>query len=116
MHVEKALEAIEFDDDEERIVNPIVTKKDDVEERLLITCDYFTLEKISVQILYQDSCEDDKFLVYFIVSGKGEICPQGMSEESMAFQKGDFLFLPASLGHFEIQTDTGCDILRIIVT
>ena len=33
-----------------------------------------------------------------------------------AFQKGDFMFLPASLGGFEIQTDTSCEIIKTIVT
>ena len=116
LQVEKALEAIEYHDEDERLVNPIVTKRTEVEERLLVTCDYFTVEKISVPILYQASCDEDKFMVYFIALGRGEICPQGMSEESMAFQRGDFLFLPASMGGFEIQTDTSCEILKTIVT
>ncbi len=116
LHLEKALEVIEFDDDEEALVNPIVTKKTEVEERLLVTCDYFTVEKISVPIFYQDTCSGDRFCVYFIASGKGEICPQGIAEEAMVFTRGDFLFLPASLEQFEIQTDTGCEILKTVVT
>ncbi len=116
LQLQKALEAIDFFDDEERIVNPVVSKKDEVEERLLITCDYFTVEKVTIPLYFQDECDEDKFMVYFIASGKGEISPLGMPEESMAFQKGDFLFLPASLGSFEVQTDTSCDIVKTIVT
>ncbi len=116
LQIDKALEVIEYHDEDERLVNPIVNKRSEVEERLLTTCDYFTVEKISIPILYQATCDEDKFMAYFIASGRGEICPQGMSEESMTFQKGDFLFLPASMGSFEIQTDTSCEILKTIVT
>ncbi len=116
LQIEKGIQSVAFHDEEESLVNPIVTKKNEVEERLLVTCDYFTVERVSVPIFYQDNCDGDKFRVYFIASGKGEICPQGMSEESMAFKQGDFLFLPASLGAFEIQTDTSCDIIKTIVT
>jgi mannose-6-phosphate isomerase len=116
LQVDEALEVIRYHDDEERIVNPIVSKKDEVEERLLVTCDYFTVEKIKVPIFFSDRFEGDRFGVYFIASGRGELYPRGMQDEAMVFDKGDFLFLPASVGSIEVQTDTSCEIIKTIVT
>ncbi len=115
LQIEEAFASIQFHDEEERIVSPIVTKETTVEERLLVTCDYFTVEKVNIPIFYQDACNGSKFMVYFVSEGQGRMFPCGMPQDSMTLNKGDFLLLPACLGDFEIQTDTGCEIIKTVV-
>lgn len=117
LHIDKALSVINYDDFEEAIVNPIVVQSGDVEHRLLLACDHFTVEKLMIKTAYGAKCEGEKFFVLFVLRGNGRLLYGKDLSASVALSTGEFVYLPASLGQYKVIPDKGeVEFLKTFVT
>ncbi|HRZ86397.1 MAG TPA: class I mannose-6-phosphate isomerase [bacterium] len=117
LHIDKALTVINYDDIDETVLNPIVVREGDVEERLVLACDHFTIEKLILRSPCADQCRGEKFFVLFVIAGSGSIVYGRDMKEAVPVKKGDFVYLPAALGSYKLAPDQGrLEILKTFVT
>jgi len=117
LHVDKALSVVNYDDFEETILNPIVVESGDVEDRLLVACDHFTVEKLLIRTTYRSKCEGEKFFVLFVLTGGGRLLYGKDLAASVTLSPGEFVYLPAGLGNYKVISDTGgLEIFKTFVT
>lgn len=94
LHIEKALAVTN------RI--PLIKNKSAIPH--LAKCDYFTVDKLNLDGKMMKKIvgvvSEDSFANLLIMEGTGMISCNG---ESVSFQKGDSLFIPADSGKFEIE-------------
>lgn len=100
LHIEKALAVTK------RV--PIV--RSDSSYPHVADCDYFTVDKLNLDGMVMEKLEgivsDASFASILILGGEGTISNQG---ETLRYQKGDSLFLPAGSGAYQIEGS--CDAL-----
>jgi mannose-6-phosphate isomerase len=118
LHVDKALSVINYDDFDETLLSPIVVQSGDVEERLLLACDHFTVESLCIKTAYLSKCEGEKFFVLFVLKGTGALAYGKDLKESVSLKQGEFVYLPAGLGQYKVKPDAGAgvEILKTFVT
>lgn len=100
LHIDQALQ----------VTNRIpIIKKDDGYPHIA-DCDYFTVDKLNLdgRLTYrtQGVVTEESFLSILILDGEGTISSKG---ETVSYQKGDSIFLPADSGNWQIEGT--CDAL-----
>jgi mannose-6-phosphate isomerase len=98
IHVEKALDVIDFGLKGENS-NGLKAILDGVTKTYLALCDYFTIIKYDVEKSIKESSDPERFYIFTCVEGNGVI---KYSEGELAVKKGDSVFIPATLGQYEI--------------
>lgn len=105
LHIKKALE---------------VTNRTPMKKKLycgphLATCKYFTVDQLFLDGKYKQklcgTVSEKSFLHLLVLDGNGHVHKEG--EETIAFRKGDSIFLTAGLGTYEIEGC--CDILMTTI-
>ncbi|MGG7058212.1 type I phosphomannose isomerase catalytic subunit [Clostridium tertium] len=99
IHVEKALDVINFNLQCENLNKKEETKYDGYSQSLLCENEYFGIEKISISKEYSDASDTDKFDMYTCVEGEGIIEGSNFSE---IIKMGDSFLIPATLGEYKI--------------
>lgn len=109
LHVEQALECISF-------APPAATadaggKKSHIASLFttvtrLVTCEYFTLERIRMVQEYQQEIPYSEPVVWMVLEGQGVINCDGAGPT--AFTRGDTLLLPAGMKNAKVNTVTDC--------
>lgn len=88
LHIDKALDVIDFDSNNKKIVNQ------------KLSCHVFTIEEIICVDFYMHILPGDSFEILTFIEGTGEIeYGEGNREHAKA---GDTILLPASLGRYKI--------------
>ena len=100
LHVNKALDVINFDLKAE---NSLGKKEvlDGYEKELLCINKYFTIEKYIIKNKILDKSNINKFFIYTCVDGEGTIVWN--KNDKFCINKGDSIFIPATLGEFSIE-------------
>ena len=100
LHVNKALDVINFDLKAE---NSLGKKEvlDGYEKELLCINKYFTIEKYIIKNKILDKSNINKFFLYTCVDGEGTIVWN--KNDKFCINKGDSIFIPATLGEFSIE-------------
>ena len=100
LHVNKALDVINFDIKAE---NSLGKKEvlDGYEKELLCINKYFTIEKYIIKNKILDKSNINKFFIYTCVDGEGTIVWN--KNDKFCINKGDSIFIPATLGEFSIE-------------
>jgi mannose-6-phosphate isomerase len=98
IHVEKALDVIDFGLKGENS-NGLKAILDGVTKTYLALCDYFTIIKYDIEKSIKESSDPERFYIFTCVEGNGVI---KYSEGELAVKKGDSVFVPATLGQYEI--------------
>lgn len=100
LHIEKAL----------AVTNRVPIVRSGSNYPHVADCDYFTVDKLNLdgKLTYrmQGTVYDTSFLSILILDGRGTISNKG---ETVSYQKGDSLFLPAGCGDWQIEGT--CDAL-----
>jgi mannose-6-phosphate isomerase len=99
IHVEKALDVINFDLQCENLKGEEV-KYEGYTKSLLCKNEYFGIEKLAIEISLEDSSDEEKFDILTCVDGEGIIEGQGYSEK---IKMGDSYLIPAGLGKYNIK-------------
>jgi len=116
LHLEQALEVIDWKDSASPLVEPAREKAGDNETDLLLISDQFTIERVSVKKNYQDLCDGGRFQVLSAVEGEGEIVPARAGALPVRIRRGDFILLPAYLGAYTVRSEKGVVFLKSYVT
>lgn len=99
IHVEKALDVIDFSLKGEN-THGITIKNDGYNKTYLCLGQYFTIQKYEINKSVKEASDKDRFYLFTCVDGEG-IIKYNNGEEKIAM--GDSIFIPASLGEYELQ-------------
>lgn len=98
IHVEKALEVIDFSLRGENSTGLLV-QKDGYDKTYLCLGEYFTIQKYEIKTSMKEESDVERFYLFTCVEGNGVIKYNGGEEEILM---GDSIFIPASLGEYEL--------------
>lgn len=99
LHVEKALDVINFDF-EGKIIKKDEVIFDGYDVQNIADCKYFTADKINVKECYKDNCSGQTFHAYTVVEGEGELIHNNISYK---INSGSSFLIPSSIGEYEIR-------------
>lgn len=102
LHINKALNAISFDNGEGRRKpeKPAkVCEYNNYSSKELVKSKYFTVEEIDVKSTYNNATDGTRFFIYMNLEGKGTVSYSGGEEE---INPGDTILIPATLGKYEL--------------
>ena len=100
IHVEKALEVIDFELVPENLCDKELVEYDGYKKSELTKNEYFAMDKIVVEKEYKDKSNTDHFDIYTCVDGTGVIEGEGFKEE---IKMGDSYLIPATMGEYVIK-------------
>ncbi|MDD4237363.1 MAG: mannose-6-phosphate isomerase, class I [Desulfotomaculaceae bacterium] len=98
LHIEKALDVIDFNT-EKCHIEPCVVSKDNFVKTLLISSNYFTVEKWLVDSMHIFHSLK-VFVLIYIVAGKGQLIYE---DGFIQLTEGLSLMIPANMGEYSIQ-------------
>ncbi|MCT4605452.1 MAG: class I mannose-6-phosphate isomerase [Marinisporobacter sp.] len=99
LHIEKALEAIDFNLKGEKSTG-LKVEKDDFSKTYLCLGKDFSLELYEVNSNFFEKSDAERFYIFTCVEGRGKIAYESGVEH---IKKGDSIFIPASLGAYRIE-------------
>ncbi len=111
LHVEKALEVINFEQIEPELPGPLlVTDEAGISRELLCRNRCFSTERVKMQAgaSYQGNCDGDSLEIWGVLEGQVQIRDLGAAAVR-------FVLLPARLGPFSIRAQTKTTLLRITI-
>lgn len=112
LHIEKALEVMKFGAAPPAKVRPLHLPGERVHKTLLAACSYFATERWEFRATVQTESLRERFELFVILDGTGHIHWQGAS---LAYQRGQCWFVPASLGKFSLQPEQNTSVIRTYV-
>jgi mannose-6-phosphate isomerase len=101
IHVEKALEVIDFSLRGENSTG-LLAHKDGYDKTYLCLGEYFTIQKYEIKTSAKEKSDFERFYLFTCVEGKGIIKYNDGEEEILM---GDSIFIPATLGEYELVGD-----------
>jgi mannose-6-phosphate isomerase len=116
LYLDKAIEVINFAQVEPGPTIPQLLAEDATYcHELLVTCPYFTVEKITLKqpgISFKGHTDGSTFEIWGVMSGQGQLTWSG---EPLDLPAVRFVLLPAALGDFEVIAAGPADFLRVYV-
>lgn len=115
LHVDKALEVINFDQVEPGPYAPqLIEDRAGLQREFITTCPYFNVERLTFNKpgLYQGRCDGSTFEIWGVMSGQTQIV---WTEDSLPLPAVRFALLPAGLGDFEIEAIEPSTLLRVYI-
>lgn len=98
IHVEKALEVIDFSLKGENSKG-ILMQKEGYDKTYLCLGEYFTIQKYKINTYAKEKSNKERFYLFTCVEGNGIIKYNGGEEKILM---GDSIFIPAALGDYEL--------------
>lgn len=98
IHVEKALDVIDFSLKGENL-NGILVQKEGYDITYLCLGEYFTIQKYKINTSVKEKSDEERFYLFTCVEGNGVIKYNGGEEKIFM---GDSIFIPAALGDYEL--------------
>jgi mannose-6-phosphate isomerase len=111
LHVDKALDVINFDQVEPTIQSPkTIANENGVERQALCANQYFVTERVIMEAgsRFEGECDGRTLEIWGVLDGAAEVNGEGIS----AVQ---FILLPAALGSFSVTAKGDCVLLRTFV-
>ena len=99
LHVEKSLDVIDFELKGEAKTGIKRMIPGGIKTNLILN-EYFSLEKYEVKGMVQEHSDPERFYIFTVANGEGEI---GYEDGSEALRKGDSVLIPASLGKYSLK-------------
>lgn len=112
LHVEKALEVMNFDAPAPAKLAALHLPGERVHKTLLAACPYFATERWEFRASVHAESIRDRFELFVILNGTGQIHWQG---SSLPYQPGQCWFIPATLGKFSLQPEQSTSVIRTYV-
>jgi mannose-6-phosphate isomerase len=113
LHVEQALEAIDFDDRSPDKVAPVDVVEGENKRSYLVACPHFAMQMLTLKESSRESTGKRRFESLMALDGSAVIRTEGC--EDTVISAGDSVLMPACIGEYEIAPADGCEILRIFV-
>ncbi|TDT61060.1 type I phosphomannose isomerase catalytic subunit [Fonticella tunisiensis] len=99
LHIDKALDVINFDFKGE-VSRPVLNDFEGYSIGTLVTCDFFTVDKIVINEKYVDKTDGTSFFIFTAVEGEGEII---YDDQSYPIKSGNTFMVPADPHEFTIK-------------
>lgn len=116
LHVDKALDVINFDQVEPDQYTPqLIEENERYRQEFITTCNYFNVERLTFnegKHSFKGKCDGKTFEIWGFMSGKATITWSGKPLELSAIR---FVLLPAQLGQFEINVTGPATVLRTYI-
>ena len=112
LHVEKALEVMNFDAPVPAKMAPLHLPGERVHKTLLAACRYFATERWEFLATVEAQSRADCFELFVILDGSGDIHWQG---QPAPYQRGQCWLIPAALGTFSFQPEQSTALIRTYV-
>ena len=100
IHIQKSLDVINFELQCKNLSNNKAKIYEGYRRTFLCENDYFYMEKLEIEKSYKECSNEERFYIYTVVDGEG-IITSYMGDQNI--NKGDSIFIPASLGEYEIK-------------
>ena len=110
MHIDKALQVIDFKDAEDPTCTPVETAPS---VRTICTSDFFVLEELTVDGVLEQTADGSTFHVLFSAEGGFDITYADQVVESVP--KGTSVLIPASLGSYALGNRESTVVLKASV-
>ena len=101
LHIDKALDVINFDLKAEEQSNTSVEKHEGYDKCVLCNGEYFTIEKYIIENEVKSKSNEDEFFILTCTEGRGIIKTE--DGEKTDILKGDSILIPAYLGKYEVK-------------
>lgn len=101
LHIDKALDVINFDLQAENENDKPVEKYDGYEKVVLCSSEFFTIEKYNINKEIHSESNEDEFFILTCAEGKGVIVTEDGKETEIL--KGDSVLIPAYLGKYSVK-------------
>lgn len=113
LHIEHALNVLNFDLIEPDIVTPQPVASRGVATELIGRCDYFRTERLALseQAQVHGNCDGDTFEVWGVLDGRIRVEWNG---EPLEIDAVGWVLLPAVLGPYTISAEAGATLLRVV--
>lgn len=112
LHVDKALEVIEFGKQRGGKIAPISLNGREGRETYYVACRYFATERWEFEQRLEGQTYPEHFELLIILAGRGQISAQG---EKQNYEPAQVWLLPAALGNYKLQADAPTALLRTYV-
>lgn len=99
LHVSKALDVVDLNLRGERSQG-LKYELEGFNKTYYCVCEHFALELYEVKESFKETSDRERFFIFTAVEGEGEILHKNGNEK---IRKGDSIFIPASLGEYEIK-------------
>lgn len=113
LHIEQALQAINFEDRSPDRIEPIRVTEGKNERAYLIACPYFAMQMLTLHEPSEESTGEKRFESLMVVDGNAEIRMRGAGETRVS--AGDSVLIPACVGDYTIAPAGRCALLRVFV-
>ncbi len=113
LHIEQALEVINFEDTSSEKIAPIDIIKGLNKRRFLVACPYFAAELLELEAQIQEETGMKRFDTYMITRGSAVLKASGC--EDVRISAGDSVLVPASVGEYAIVPSDRCEMLKVFV-
>ncbi len=110
LHVDKALQVIDFEDAEDPICCPTAVA---ASVRNICTSDFFVLDELSVDGELEQNADGQTFHALFSAEGGFELAYGDAQVETVA--KGESVLVPANLGRYRLISDGGTTVLKTTI-
>lgn len=98
LHISKALDVINFHFKGE-ITSPAAHNHNGYSSSTLVSCEFFTVEKIDITDEYSDKTNGETFIIFTSTNGSGKVVH---NEREYEIKPGTTFMVPASMGEFKI--------------
>lgn len=112
LHVERALEVLNFDAPVSAKVTPLHLPGERVHKTLLAACPYFATERWEFLATVEAQSHPDRFELFVILNGTGYFHWQG---EPLPYRRGQCWLIPAALQTFSLQPEQSTALVRTYV-
>ena len=114
LHIEKALEVINWEMVEPGPVIPQPLERDGIQRELLVHCPYFRTERLEMApgASFPGQCDGETFEIWAVLKGRAAVHWQG---EPLELTGVGWTLLPAALGDFHVQAEEASELLRVFV-
>lgn len=115
LHVDKALDVINFDLVEPATFQPrLVEQSAELRREVISTCPYFTVERVTFEraTSFKGQNDGSTFEIWGQMSGQSQVLWEG---DPLEFSAIRFVLLPAAMGAFEVATAGPATFLRVYV-
>jgi mannose-6-phosphate isomerase len=113
LHIEQALEAINFEDDSPDKVRPIEISEGENKRIYLMACPHFAIQSLTMTELSKESTGGKRFDALMFSEGTATIQMSDGFEISVS--AGDSVLVPACAGDYAIVPADSCTLLKIFV-
>jgi len=113
LHIEEALQAINFDDCSPDRLQPIEVEEGGNRRSYLAACPYFAMQLLALGAPTEESTGGRRFESLMVTGGGGIIRPPRGGD--VPFSGGDSILIPGCLGDYAIVPSGGCTLLRVFV-